>query len=336
MDVHAARPPAESWTFTFRIENDLFGNTDRFYTNGIKLSWVSPELEYFRDLEWLKKDTRIRDLSNRFIDILPFSEEPGVQRNVALSVGQKMYTPVDIESYELILDDRPYAGWLYGSVAFHNKNDRKLDTLEIQAGLIGNWSLAEEAQDLVHSIRSIEKANGWGNQIDNEFGIAFIYDKKNRLVRRRDIAGTLGYDVITHYGGALGNVFINLNTGIEVRLGWNIPADFGTALIRPAGDTNAPADTWDPRYNNEGKGFSFHLFGAATGRLVIRDIFLDGNTFSNNHSVDKEALVGDFVIGASLIYNKFKLSYAQVLRTVEFEHQESGHNFGSISFSYTY
>ena len=78
------------------------------------------------------------------------------------------------------------------------------------------------------------------------------------------------------------------------------------------------------------------MFAATTGRLVLRDIFLDGNTFSDSHHVDKELLVGDFVIGASLVYRKFKFSYAQVLRTAEFEAQNSGHNFGSISISYTY
>jgi len=78
------------------------------------------------------------------------------------------------------------------------------------------------------------------------------------------------------------------------------------------------------------------LFGGTSGRLVFRDIFLDGNTFSDSHNVDGKLLVGDFVLGASLIYNKFKLSYAQVLRTRGFDRQNSGQNFGSISLSYTY
>jgi len=52
--------------------------------------------------------------------------------------------------------------------------------------------------------------------------------------------------------------------------------------------------------------------------------------------VGKKGLVGDFVMGASLIYRKFKISYAQVLRTREFDQQSSGQNFGSISLSYTY
>ena len=143
-------------------------------------------------------------------------------------------------------------------------------------------------------------------------------------------------DFIVHAGGAAGTVFSHVSAGMEFRIGWNLPTDFGTALIRPAGDTNAPSDTGDPRYQRGGQGFSFHLFGGTSGRLVFRDIFLDGNTFSDSHNVDKKLIVGDFVMGASLIYKKFKLSYAQVLRTKEFDGQASGQNFGSISLSFTY
>lgn len=334
--ANAARPPSQSWTFTFRLENDLFANTDRFYTNGIKLSWISPDMDWFRDLKWLQKKTEFRKWVNRIIDVLPFSNNPDMQRNIALSVGQKMYTPADITRSDLIVNDRPYAGWLYGSVAFHNRNDRVLNTVEIQAGLIGDWSLARETQDFVHGVRGIDKAQGWDNQLNNEFAFALIYDRKERVIRRTDFAGQWGMDLITYYGGAAGTVFTNVDAGAELRLGWNLPTDFGTALIRPAGDTNAPTDTMDPRYNPGAKSFSFELFAAATGRLVLRDIFLDGNTFSHSHSVAKELLVGDFVIGASLVYRKFKFSYAQVLRTKEFKAQQSGHNFGSISISYTY
>ena len=266
---------------------------------------------------------------------LPFSQVDGLQRNIAFSIGQNMFTPADIERRDLITNDRPYAGWLYVSAAFHNKDYRHLDTVELQAGVVGPLSLAEEAQDLVHELRGIDKANGWDNQLENEPGIAIIYEHKNRIITPQKFAG-LGFDAITHAGGALGNVFTYANAGLEMRFGWNLPTDFGTSMIRPGGDTNAPADTKDPRYRETGHGFSLHAFGAATGRLVFRDIFLDGNTFTDSHSVDKEFLVGDFILGASLIIDSVKLSYAQVLRTREFEGQDSGHNFGSISISYTY
>ena len=74
----------------------------------------------------------------------------------------------------------------------------------------------------------------------------------------------------------------------------------------------------------------------ATGRLVARDNFLDGNTFSDSHHVDKEPLVGDAGFGVSLIWRNLKVSYARVLRTREFELQANSQRFGSISLSYIY
>ncbi|NIT29348.1 MAG: DUF2219 family protein, partial [Candidatus Aminicenantes bacterium] len=88
--------------------------------------------------------------------------------------------------------------------------------------------------------------NGWDNQIDTELGIAFIYDRKYRLVPDLGFSGQWGVDTIINAGAAAGNIFTHVNSGIEMRFGWNLPADFGTSLIRPAGDTEAPADTDDP------------------------------------------------------------------------------------------
>jgi lipid A 3-O-deacylase len=328
--LHADHRTAdESWTFTFRFENDLFADTDRNYTNGIKLSWISPDLTRFRDSD------KLPDWAKAIVRKLPYSAVEGLQRNIAFSIGQMMFTPGDIRRRTLIQNDRPYAGWLYGAAAFHNKNYRHLDTFEVQAGIVGPLSFAEETQNLVHDLRGIDAAQGWSNQLENEPGIALIYEHKDRIITPVSHIGP-GFDVISHYGAVAGNVFTYANTGLEARLGWNLPTDFGTSLIRPGGDTNAPSDTKDPRYRESGHGFSLHALVAVTGRFVIRDIFLDGNTFTDSHSVDKKLLVGDLILGVSLIIDNFKLSYAQVLRSREFDGQDSGHNFGSLSISYTY
>ena len=333
---HAQKAPSESWTFTFRFENDLFANTDRFYTSGVKFNWISPDLDWFRELSWLKKEKAVQNGIDWILQRLPFSDDTSRQRHVSLSAGQMLYTPRDIKARTLIPDDRPYAGWLYGSAAFHSKTFTRLDTFEIEAGLTGDWSLGEETQDLIHSIRGIDKASGWDNQIDTELAFSLIYDHKHRYIPQPDFTDRWGMDIITNYGGAVGTAFTHISAGVEVRAGWNLPADFGTALIRPAGDTSAPANRKDPRYQDEIRSLSFHIFAAMTGRFVIRDIFLDGNTFSDSHSIDKKNLVGDFVLGASLSYRRVKVSYAHVLRTREFTGQPDAQQFGSVSISYTY
>ena len=49
-----------------------------------------------------------------------------------------------------------------------------------------------------------------------------------------------GWDAISHYGGAIGNLETKANAGGEVRFGWKLPDDFGSTPLRPAGENTAP------------------------------------------------------------------------------------------------
>lgn len=324
----AAAERDEPSTFTFYFENDLFSDTDQNYTNGVKLSWVSPDLTGYAE------DGRLPEWSLKYIRFLPFINEPGLERNIALSIGQNMYTPEDISEVELVEDDRPYAGWTYFGIAFHSKNERRLDTIEVQLGIVGPESFAEETQKLVHELVDAKRPKGWDNQLHNEPGLAMVYERRFRFLREEGVTG-MGYDAIAHLGATVGNVYTYANTGMEVRLGWNIPTDFGTALIRPAGDTSATVSArgFGPRKK---KRFSLHLYAGVSGRLVLRDIFLDGNTFTDSHSINKEYFVGDAYAGVSLAFARFKLAYTQVARSKEFEGQDDNHSFGSIALSFFY
>ncbi len=50
-----------------------------------------------------------------------------------------------------------------------------------------------------------------------------------------------------HAGFSLGNVQTHANLGGMLRLGFNLPSDFGVQLIRPGGGGNSPINDEDPR-----------------------------------------------------------------------------------------
>lgn len=238
-----------------------------------------------------------------------------------------MYTPADISTSEVIPDDRPYAGWSYFSLGYHRANnfsDRLdfLDTVEIQMGLVGPESFTEESQKFVHKLRNLQRPNGWDNQLDNEPGLNLVFERK--WLFYSDRSHSINTDIITNAGGSLGNVSTYLNAGMEVRLGWNIPKSFGISLIRPAGSTRLMVDG----------PFSLFLFGANNNRFVMRDIFLDGNTLSHSHSVERRDWVSDFGAGVGIGYGKVMVTLTQVLRTKEFSGQKANHSFGSITVSF--
>jgi len=144
--VESAEGKEKLGTFSFYFENDFFGDTDCYYTNGIKLSWGSPDLTSYAQNgilpEWALSKV------HRF----PFINDPGLQRNIGLSIGQNIHTPRDTERKDVIIDDRPYAGWTYFGIAFHSKNEHRLDPMEIQLGMVGPLSFAQQAQKFVHSL----------------------------------------------------------------------------------------------------------------------------------------------------------------------------------------
>ena len=132
---------------------------------------------------------------------------------------------------------------------------------------------------------------------------------------------------------ALGNVQTYANTGGTVRLGLRLPSDFGVQLIRPGGAGSTPIDDLDPRLSPS-QNWSAFVFTAVDGRAVARDIFLDGNTWRDSPSVDKEPFVGDFSYGVGLIAGRWQLTFAEVQRSREFKTQVENHNdFGSVTLS---
>jgi len=329
LTTHAAAPstaPGTLRAFSAYFENDLFGDTDEHYTNAVKLTWQSKDLKEYRD------DVRIPKWAFPIIDLAPLVNDPDALHNIGLSIGQNIYTPSDIEATELIEDDRPYAGFLYFSMALHSKNERILDTLETSMGIVGPSALSEFSQNTVHELRDLSTAKGWKNQLRDEPALLLTWKRSLRLARR-DLGHGFACDVIPHLGVTLGNVATYANGGGEVRFGYRLPYDFGTALIRPGGSISAPTSRRDRQVRN---GVGLHLFAGTDGRAVLHNIFLDGNTWRDSHSVEKKYFVADFSVGAALTWKELSISYSHVYRTKEFEGQDGGQSFGSLNIGWAF
>lgn len=322
--------PREASTVSFLFENDLFANTDEGYTNGFKLTWASADVSDY--IEAGNLPDWFYSMANT-LNVFDPEEDAGRVRSVGLSFGQKMFTPSDTAATVPDPADRPYAGWLYFGAAFFSRTDNVLDAFEIQLGVVGPASLAEETQRLVHELRDIPVPNGWDYQLGNEPGLVLTYERKVRLFALGEPGTGPGMDLIGHLGAALGNVATYANTGVLLRAGWNLPRDFGPTVIRPSGANVPPATAHDVVLR---RGFGLYLFAGADGRAVARDIFLDGSTFEDSPSVDKEPLVGDLSAGLAATTGPLRLTFALVYRSEEFKNQDGGHQFGSINLALTY
>ena len=330
-EAQAAQTPARTKTASTLIlteENDFFAGTDEHYTNGIKLAWVSGDLLRYAE------DDRLPAFVLPYLRALPFVNEPGRQYNVALALGQNMYTPHNTATSVYQPQDRPYAGWTYMSLALHAKTPTQLDTFETTLGVVGPSARAGETQNNYHVLMGFKKANGWNNQIHDEPGLMLSWQRTLRAARK-DLGSDVAWDLLPRFGATVGNVLTQADAGFETRLGYNLPWDFGTSLISPGGGVSAPADGSDPRLRKE-PAFGVHIFAGAEGRAVARNIFLDGNTWETSPSVTKKNFVGDLSAGIGLVMGNTKLTYTHVYRTEEFDGQNGPQMFGSISLSVTF
>ena len=326
---HAARPiepghdSIDHGSVSLYIENDLFGGTDRYYTSGVKLSWTSTDLEKFADTPYASPLLPL-------LDRMPFLNRQGFQKNLTFSLGQNIYTPDDTESSGLVEDDRPYAGWLYLGVGVAWKNAAERHALTLQIGIVGSWSLGEESQRGVHEARGLGSPQGWDNQLSNELGVNLAYLRTWRYPHKSERVG-LGWELLPHAGATVGNVHIFANAGAELRVGFNLPDDFGTASISPAESTPTAVEGEQQARRPRVFDLGAYVFLKADGKVVGRNLFLDGNTFADSHSVDKKWLVAEISAGASVNYKNTKLTYALIYRTIEFDGQEEGQLFGSVT-----
>jgi lipid A 3-O-deacylase len=303
---------------TFQWENDWFGGqgTDRHYTQGLRLAYLGAE-----DRLWTGVARVARALP-------PFPDSGRFRPSFAL--GQNLYTPEDIKTVDLVVDDRPYAGWLYAAIGLVADNGATLDFLELSVGVIGPAALGEETQSWIHRVIGSPHPEGWHHQLGNELAVLVSYDKKWRaklafpeppLLRRVGLSA----DVTPHLGGALGNVFIHASAGAMLRIGRDLPADYGPPRISPS---LPGSEFFVPSHRVGG-----YLFVGADGRFVAHNMFLDGNTFADSHRVDKKPVVGDLQAGAVLILERVRLGFTYVLRSEEFTLQRGGDRFGALTIS---
>lgn len=304
----------EKGTFSFTYENDIFTGQDDGYTNGVRIGYITPAND-------------VPVLLEPLLFFNPLFPEEGEKR-VSYSIGQSMFTPDDITLGALQPNDRPYAGWLWGSMGLISDTGTQYDTLELTLGIIGPYSFAEQTQHFIHKhVTDSPIPRGWDNQLHTEPGINIGYERKWRSYWELSALG-YGVDVTPHAGLDLGNVLTDAKMGATFRFGKNLPSDYGPPRIRPS---VSGSDFFRPT-----KGWGWYLFAGFEGRYVAHNIFLDGNTFADSHSVGRRPFVGDVQLGAAITYQKMRLAYTHVIRTEEYREQRGSDNFGALTLSYQF
>jgi len=175
--------------FNFYFENDFLFDTDKYYTNSIKLEWISSHY----------------DTTYNF------------------GIIQDMYTPANHKLDYVELGDHPYTGRVEFNLGTSVIEDYRMVSFDFGVGYTGRYTFAKETMDAFHTILpSHPIVRGWSHQTPTRLLGRFSISQKNRF----EIID--GYsDFISNIGINLSNFQSNIFASYQWRIGYNIPNDFG-------------------------------------------------------------------------------------------------------------
>jgi lipid A 3-O-deacylase len=295
--------------FLATIENDLWGGTDDNYTSGLRALYSLPAPR-----PWLGAEL------------------------LTVSLTQLIYNPSDIYREVPDPNDRPYSGYLHLGLALHSIDEglRRRDSFGLDLGVVGPSSLAEDAQNAYHDFRDVQRPTGWENQLKDEPIVQLSYEVQLRpgyvATPRRD---GFGWDHLVIAAATAGNAHVYAEAGTELRAGWNLAPRWAVALVAPGPAASSPIP-WAQGTRWVHPVLSVEAFAGARARLVARDIALDGNTFRDSPSVDKNIAVADVYAGFGWSYGWFSMTATETYRTEEYEGQDSGQFFGSLTLGISF
>lgn len=288
------------WPYTgveILLDNDLFSNTDRYYTNGVKIKYRSPAMAFWR-----------------INTILPVNIKQSMEYN-SLELHHGMYTPFTTKEPPLLQGDRPYAATLY--IRFNRRADSPQkglsQTASFDIGVMGEAALGSMLQKGVHAgLPSNDEPLGWETQIGNDIIINYNYILLKRLV------STESFSAYSINEASIGTLNTSAGTGIGFRTGTD------SYFLTPLPDTYA-------RFSNfSSYRWHFEFDANVTAHVVGYNATLSGGIMNrNNIYVLKPGEIERMLIraeaGFTMRYGKYGIRLAQYYCSNEFK--EGKHHF---------
>lgn len=304
--------------FTLTLENDFFVGNDNGYTNGTGITFSKgPFKEFSNDnlpywLHWLTKDLYISTMKHK-------------RHGIAHMFFQGMQTPEDLNETKLIKDDVPYVGLLAWQGTLFAWDDRISDQLSLYIGIVGPNALAEEAQNFIHKITKSDVANGWDNQINNEFIFKVEAQRVWKLYRSDD--NGYQFDILGLGSAGIGNLESATKAGFAIRWGTYLQSSFSTFSLQVDRQVNPLALS----VNDD-----FYLFLGGRIGVIFNDILINGNTFRDSHSVPLEHVHNQ--ISAGVVWNLGRSAYVFQITSLSSRTKltDERENYGAVSITFRY
>lgn len=285
------------------FDNDIFNNTDYYYTNGIRIVYVSPIFAF----------------SPFTYAMIPYKRSSMSYHG--MSIVQNMYTPTNPDVTEVLSDDRPFAAYLYFG---HFRNTLSLSRSyrqysELVIGLIGPGSLGGFVQGQIHSIDPV----GWENQIQNDLVLNYTVTIEKGLYNNRV------FDINVIGTAQAGTLYDNAGAGIGLRAGSMSPYFAMPGLAAKNSAEGKYALKWQ-----------YGIFAKGKVRLALYNATLQGGMFNktSRYTIPAEHIERVLIeasAGIFVAYRRIGIILEQYYLSPEFE---NAHHFrwGHINITYCF
>lgn len=305
--------------FQLTWDNDswLHNGSDRWYTNGIRLSWA-------RNCE--ANDQQVSDTLRKAMGPLsvvapdePANGDAGCNDTrtprMTYTLGQTMYTPRRIDIARPQPDDRPWAGFLYLAASLLKASGDTTTATEVKLGVTGPAAQADGAQRLVHRLTHSTTPQGWPQQLRGRLGVQV----SRAYIKRPKALNGHWLGVQGHAGLSLGSLRNYGSVGAALLAG-DLRGQESPVLIGNEGDFVVQDFSDLPQF---AKPYAF-LAGSLTA--VASNWFLDGETPYGRSRIERRDSYRSWQWGVSLPLSLLtcrhgysRVVYAQTARTAEFD-----------------
>ena len=282
----------------FQFDNDIFFQTDYYYTSGEKIYFINPII------------------SKSPVDLILISPSSiGDVYYSGLSIEHRMFTPTDTPNDTVKIGDRPYAASLSISQIRVTENNvrgyRVLSSLSI--GAIGKFAFGRELQSLIHGLTPSQLPVGWDSQISNGLLLNYGVELDRRILYKE------GFEWIGSGSVNLGSVNTDLSLSTTIRLG----------------KMDTYFTSYSPKVNSK---FKIWVEASYAAKVVFYNAYLQGGMFSNTspyviESSNVERLIHTFTLHTFIQYNKHRVIFQANNLSPEFE-GAVWHTWGSVGYQY--
>ncbi len=292
-------------------DNDVWaqGGADRWYTNGLRLSWswnaeASTALGKGLDLaaRWWLWD--------------------GATPTLTYAFGQSMYTPGNIRTSAAQPFDRPWGAFLFTGVTAHDYRGREFRATEFKLGFTGRHAQGERAQAGVHRyLTHSARPEGWDQQLGTRLGLQLSHTRL-RLLGDTKEGDVFGFQ--TSWGGAIGTLRTYGHLGLAMTVG-NLVGSNSPLSVANEGDFVIQD------FENRDQFKRPFGYVAVSVTAMAYNYFLQGRAPHGRAQIDRRPWVAAVQVGASLPLHCWtgwswmpRVVYSQTLRGPEFTSRLQG------------